>query len=71
MAGAFLIPKERWYLSDEAGESVYTWDGNWLPWDQHPSSDAALFDSAAEAERVQFVLRWANQCHTCIRRVVR
>jgi hypothetical protein len=53
-----------WVLTDVAGENVYTNDGYWLPWGDRKDEQVACFDTWEEAERVQFVLRWANQCYT-------
>lgn len=52
-----------WVLTDEAEENVYTLDGKFLPISEYRDSDVAHFDTWDEAERVQFVLRWANQCY--------
>ena len=58
-----------WVLTDMAGENVYTSDGMWLPVSDIGLAEAAKFDTWDEAERVQFVLQWANQCYTELREV--
>lgn len=59
----YVIKQVRWVLTDEAGENVYTTDGSFLPIADYRDSEVARFDTWDEAERVQFVLRWANQCY--------
>jgi hypothetical protein len=51
-----------WILTDEAGEHAYTQDGRFAPLPRTKGDGVALFDTWDEAERVQFVLRWALQC---------
>ena len=56
-----------WILTDMAGEHAYTDDGEFVPMEH--VRDAAKFDTWDEAERVQFVLRWAKQCYVELKEV--
>jgi|LakMenEpi03Aug12_release.lakeMendotaPanAssembly.Ray.scaffolds.fasta_scaffold3283861_1 hypothetical protein len=52
-----------WILTDVAGEHAMTHDGQFFPLTHPRPADVATFPTKDEAERVRFVLRWANQCH--------